>query len=179
MPEQGPMRVNVAEVMDAIERRTVAFAASELGMIARRKQRHIQDLTELRLRELTALVAVGPRVDLYIAYSFSAGLIGEVAARLTAGLRIREKDRARYIQESACELVNIIVGNSTAELVGKGKALHLSPPAVLVGAKLIHRYNDAIFAIVTLGFDAGDLDIAFVGPQHLFDRNLNYCGTPA
>lgn len=180
MPEEGTIRASVGEVMDAIERRTVDYAAGELGMTARRKKRQIQDVKELRLRDLTALVAVGSRVDLYIAYSFSKGLIQEIARRMTAELTsVRPEDLPRYINEAASELVNIVVGNSTAELAEKGKTLHLSPPVVLVGAKLIHRYNDAIFAIVTLGFDEGDVDIAFVGPQHLFDRNLNYSGTPA
>src|SRR5579859_850236 len=165
--------------MDIIERRTISFAAEELGLAARRGPRHIHDIKQLELRDLTALVAVGPRVDLYIAYSFTAPLIKEITQRFIADLNLPREDMPKYVHESACEMVNIIVGNSTAELADRGKALHLSPPVVLVGAKQIHRHSDAVFATVTLAFDQGELDIAFVGPQHLFDINLNYCGTSA
>ena len=179
MPGQESIRANVAEVMDIIERRTISFAAEELGLSARRGQRRLQDIKQLELRDLTALVAVGPRVDLYIAYSFTAKLIEEIAERFTADLNLAPDEMPKYVHESACEMVNIIVGNSTAELAHRGQSLHLSPPVVLVGAKQIHRHNDAVFATVTLAFDQGELDIAFVGPQHLFDINLNYCGTSA
>ena len=179
MPGQDSVRANVAAVMDVIERRTISFAAEELGMTARRGQRHLQDIKQLKLRDLTALVAVGPRVDLYIAYSFSANLIREITVRSIADLDLPPEDMPNYVHESACEMVNIIVGNSTAELAQRGEALHLSPPVVLVGAKLIHRHSDAVFSTVTLAFDQGELDIAFVGPQRLFDINLNYCGTSA
>ena len=177
VPGQESVRANVAEVMDIIERRTISFAAEELGLSARRGRRRLQDIKQLELRDLTALVAVGPRVDLYIAYSFTAKLIEEIAERFTADLNLPADEMPKYVHESACEMVNIIVGNSTAELADRGKALHLSPPVVLVGAKQIHRHSDAVFATVTLAFDQGELDIAFVGPQHLFDINLNYCGT--
>lgn len=179
MPGQEAVRANVTEVMNIIERRTISFAAEELGLTARPGQRRLQDIKQLELRDLTALVAVGPRVDLYIAYSFTAKLIKEITERFTADLNLPLEDMPKYVHESACEMVNIIVGNSTAELAERGKSLHLSPPVVLVGAKQIHRHNDAVFATVTLDFDQGELDIAFVGPQHLFDTNLNYCGTSA
>ena len=179
MPGGEAVRANVAEVMNIIERRTISFAAEELDMTARPGPRRLQDIQELELRDLTALVAVGPRVDLYIAYSFTAKLIKEIAERLTVDLDLPPEDMPKYVLESACEMVNIIVGNSTAELAECGKVLHLSPPVVMVGAKQIHRHSDAVFATVTLDFDQGELDIAFVGPQHLFDTNLNYCGTSA
>jgi len=173
------VRAKVADVMDVIERRTISFSAEELSLTARRGERRLKDIKQLQLRDLTALVAVGPRVDLYIAYSFTDGLIQEITKRFIADLDLPPEDMPKYLHESACEMVNIIVGNSTADLAERGKALHLSPPVVLVGAKQIHRHSDAIFAIVTLAFDAGELDIAFIGPQHLFDLNLNYCGTSA
>ncbi len=179
VPGQQSVRASVAEVMDIIERRTISFAADELGLSAQRGRRRLRDIKQLELRDLTALVAVGPRVDLYIAYSFAAPLIAEIAERFTADLDLAAGEMPQFIQESASEMVNIIVGNSTAELAERGKPLHLSPPVLLVGAKQIHRHSDAVFATVTLAFDQGELDIAFIGPQRLFDINLNYCGTSA
>ena len=179
MAEQREARAHVAAVMAVIERRTVAFAGEELCLPARRGGQRLHDLDQLHLRDLTALITIGPWVDLHIAYSFSAGLIAEIARRLTRELRPDEMDMSPYLAESACEMVNIVVGNSTAELAGKGEILRLSPPVVMAGAKIIHRRGQAMFALDKLEFQGGGLDIAFVGPRHLFDRTLDYRETPA
>ena len=173
---QSQVRPTIAEVLSILERRTLTFAARELNLPARVTDCRPQGVDSLRLRDVTALVSLGPCLDLYIAYSFAGGLISRITGRFIAELDLPPEDEPNYVQESARELVNIIVGNSTAELERDGGALHLSPPSVLIGSRQIPHRPGVEFGIVSLGFEAGDLDIACLGPQHLFDSALNYIG---
>jgi CheY-specific phosphatase CheX len=164
----------IAVVMQVVEQRTVSFLRDELGLNASHVERRTHHETSLVLRKITAIVGVGSRAGLYIAYSYDVSLIRAMTKKYTAGLQVSPDEEELYISETASDVVNVIVGNSTADLAQRGELITLSPPVLMVGARTIRGRDESTIAALTLHFPEGALDIAFVGPRIMFDDHLNY-----
>jgi CheY-specific phosphatase CheX len=126
------------------------------------------------LRNVTAMVGVGSHAGLYIAYSYDDSLIRTMMRRYTAELTIAPEDEQLYIHETASDIVNVIIGNCTADLARRGDTISLSPPVLMVGARTIQIRTETTGAVLSLQFADGVLDLVFVGPKALFDEQLNY-----
>lgn len=172
-PRPAVVATRVAKVL---ERVTQSFLATELGMPVRHVRRHLRHVRQVGLRDVTALVSVGPSLDLYVAYSYERPLIDRITRRYTAELEVPDDEWELYVRETALDVVNVIVGNSTAELAAAGELLTLSPPILMLGARTICGGPRSVFVVLELELDGGTLSIALVGPRHLFDDHLNYNG---
>jgi len=164
----------IAAVVEVVERRTVDFMRDELGLVAKDISHRLHHEESVKLREMTAIVGVGSRTGLYIAYSYDASLIQAMTKRYTAELTISPEEEGLYMRETASEVVNVIVGNCTADLARKGGLVTLSPPVLALGARTIQGRPKTAIATLALKYPEGSLDVAFVGPKLLFDDHLNY-----
>jgi CheY-specific phosphatase CheX len=167
---------DIATVINVVEQRTIAFLRSELSLLADSIDRRLRHEECIVLRSVTAIVGVCSADGLYIAYSYDESLIRAMTKRYTAELSIALGDEDLYMRETASDVVNIIVGNCTADLARRGDLITLSPPVLMLGARTIQGRPRTAIAALTLQFPAGALDVAFVGPRHLFDEHLNYKG---
>jgi len=179
LPSPKPLDHEIGLVMRVVEQRTLAFFRDELGLEPTALERRTYDEKCVVLRAITAIVAVGSRAGIYIAYSYDLSLIRAMTKLYTAGLSVADDEEELYIRETASDIVNVIVGNSTAELASRGELITLSPPVLMVGAKTIQSRDGSTVAAITARFPDGALDMAFVGPKILFDDHLNYKGGPA
>lgn len=160
--------------LDALTARTAAFFADELGIATAAPVFHSDEVQKLDLRHLTAILSATGQLKLYLAYSFDAALIEAAFATYTADLDIAEEEREDAIQETAGDIINIIVGNALADVAGSGPAIALSPPIILTEAKSVMRHRGAKFASSELTADTGSLAIHLIGPGELFNDALDY-----
>ena len=166
----------IAAVVEVVVKRTVSFMGEELGVAPTGVKRHAGRPGSLELRDVTAIVGVGSRSGLYVAFSYDDGLIRAMMRRYTADLRVAPDEEELYVQETASDIVNVIVGNCTAELSKRREPISLSPPVLMVGARTISGRSGTTVATLTLEFQDGLLDLAFVGPKVMFDDHLNFLG---
>lgn len=166
----------LATVIEVVEQRTIAFMKDQLGLTATATERRLLHKEAVVLRAMTAIVGVGSKAGLYIAYSYDQSLIRAMTKRYTEGLTVSPEEEELYIRETASDVVNVIVGNCTADLARRKELITLSPPVLVDGARTIQGRNETTIAALTLKFPEGELDIAFVGPRILFDEHLNYKG---
>jgi CheY-specific phosphatase CheX len=178
MGQPAPVKLDheIAIVIDVVERRTRDFMRNELGLVSTEVNRWLLRADTVQLRAMTAIVGVGSRSGLYVAYSYDESLIRMMMRRYTAELTISPEEEELYVQETASDVVNVIVGNCTADLASRGETISLSPPVLMVGAHAIQGRPEATVAVLSLTFAEGMLDLAFVGPKSLFDQHLNYRG---
>jgi len=165
---------DIAAVLKVVEQRTIAFLRDELGLVADKIDRRLHHEESITLRAMTAIVGVGSLAGLYIAYSYDESLIRAMTKRYTAELSIAPEDEELYMRETASDVVNVIVGNCTADLARSKDVVTLSPPVLMVGARTIQGRPKTAVSALTLQFPEGALDVAFVGPRRLFDDHLNY-----
>lgn len=166
----------ITAVVKVVEQRTIAFLRDELSLTVAHVERRLHREETVLLRAMTAIVGVGSRTGLYIAYSYDDSLIRAMTKRYVVGLSIGPDEENLYMRETASDVVNVIVGNCTADLARRGEIVTLSPPVLALGARTIQGRPQAAIAVLTLEFPEGVLDVAFVGPKLLFDDQLNYMG---
>jgi hypothetical protein len=150
----------IAAVVEVVVKRTVSFMREELGVAPTGVTRHGGRPESLLLRDITAIVGVGSRSGLYIAFSYDDSLIRAMMRRYTADLGVAPEEEELYVRETASDIVNVIV----------------SPPVLMVGARTICGRPGTTVATLTLQFQEGLLDLAFVGPKLMFDEHLNFLG---
>lgn len=171
-----PLDHEIAAVVEVVVKRTISFMRDELGLAPTGVTQRQVRAENLRLRDITAIIGVGSKTGLYVAHSYEDRLIRTMMRRYTADLAIAPDEEDLYVQETAADIVNVIVGNCTADLSRRGETVSLSPPVLMVGARTISGSPGATVAALTLEFADGLLDLAFVGPKIMFDEHLNYVG---
>ena len=172
----GSVTADIKTVLEVIGRRTESFLQDELGIAVLSRDSALGAMSSLTLGPLTSIMGVNGPVNMLIAFSYDEGLILRIFEAYTEDIDIPEDERQLYMEESAGDIANIIVGNSTQDFQLKGKAISVSPPVTLTEAKRLVRNRDATFSNVTLQTEAGRLTINFIGPKELFDEELNYKG---
>jgi len=77
-----------------------------------------------------------------------------------------------YIEETAGDMINIILGNVLAEFQQKGRAFALSTPIIVNEAKSIARYKNHKFYTAELETDSGTMSIFCIIPGEPLRKRL-------
>jgi len=166
--------VDATRLMDILSARTSRFFDEELGIEAQEAEREIEDAQKLDLRSLTSIMGASGDLRLYLAYSFDEPLINRAFEVYASDIEVAEDEREAYVEETAADIINIIVGNALADYNKTGPVISLSPPIIISEAKHVMRHKSAKFSSARLATRHGDLNIHLIGPKHLFDDKLDY-----
>jgi len=165
----------VGQVMQFAIARTRSHFASEFGISVTEADAGGGDLDSLTLLGMTAIIGMGGRVNLLIAFSFQESLIDVLYQRMTHDFEVRPDEVEMYREAAAGEVVNTILGHCTIDLQKLDRpVISLTPPVILDQAKTIRRMKNAVFYTQSLNTDSGRMNISLVGPQELFDSRLDY-----
>jgi CheY-specific phosphatase CheX len=99
---------------------------------------------------------------MFIALSYEESLFNEIFIRYTADLTIEENEREEAIIDSAGDIINILVGNTLADVNDNNKKITMSPPIVITAAKQIGCPRDSAFYRTHLVAQYGMVDIYLV-----------------
>lgn len=163
-------------VIEVVTSRVISFMNSELSLDHPEISRAVGQNFQAELRDVTAIVGVGSMSGLYIACSYDDALIREIMERYTSDIEIEPDEVELYVEETASDIVNVIVGNCTAEFAQRGETVLLTPPTLITGAKTIRGRPETTVFSVNLRYPAGTLSLVFVGPKLMFDETLEFTG---
>lgn len=161
-------------IMDIIVNRTMAFFESEMDITVDQVLYSISDVQRLELRFMTSLMSVSGGYNMFLAFSFEEPLIRQMYDIYTSDVEVEPGEEDTYLEETAADVINMIVGNSTADFASGDCRITLSPPVVISHAKRVFRNKQATFYTAMLETNAGRLEIMCIGPMELFDEQLNY-----
>jgi len=165
----------VEQVMQSAIARTRSHFESEFGLSVTEADSGGGDMDSLALLDMTAIIGMGGRVNLLIAFSFQEGLINALYRRMTDDFAVKPDEVEMYRQAAAGEVVNTILGNCTIDLQKLDRqGISMTPPVILDRVKTIRRMKDAMFFTQTLNTVLGCVNISLVGPRELFDTRLDY-----
>ncbi|MBG0776769.1 MAG: chemotaxis protein CheX [Desulfovibrionaceae bacterium] len=167
-------KIDVTRIMQVLAERTTTFLAEESGVTVSGIEYEMNSIHRLELNHTTALLNVGGNINMYVGVSFEAPLIEKIFEGYAGDLDIAEDERDEGMEETAGDVVNIVVGNATADFADSGVLINLSPPVVLKEAKSITRKKAVNFYQAALTTDHGRMLVFCVGPKDLFDGKLNY-----
>ncbi len=149
------------------------YLKNEMGLEPIDISYKLTNVTRVNLRSTTALVALAGGIEIYMVFSFDAPVIESISKIYTQDLGIADHEQAIYIEETAGDLVNLIAGNSLAE-VESSDLVTITPPLYISGEKQIGKSKGAEFYIADLKFEDGIMSLIFIGPKNLFDEKLEY-----
>jgi len=165
----------VEQVMQSAIARTRSYFDNEFRVSVDEVQSGAGDLDSLTLLDMTAIIGMGGRVNLLIAFSFDEGLINTLYQRMTDDLDVQPSEVQMYREATAGEVVNTILGNCTIDLQKLDQqVISMTPPIVLDHTKTIRRMRNSMFYTQGLHTAFGSMTISLVGPRELFETNLDY-----
>ncbi|MEN9437228.1 MAG: hypothetical protein RIR09_1883 [Pseudomonadota bacterium] len=165
----------VAQVMGSVITRTRGFFESEYHVSVIEIDGGAGDLESLTLLDMTAIIGLGGRLNLLVAFSFQESLVNALYARVTEGLGVQPDEVEMYREATAGEVVNTILGHCTIDLQRiDQKGIAMTPPIILDRAKTIRRMKNSVFYTQGMNTAFGRLNISLVGPRELFQTNLDY-----
>ncbi len=169
------LRVDVKRLIDAVTNRCVEYLQDDMNLQVLGMEYDLQDMKVLSLRDLTALVAVGGNLGLYIAFSFDQPVIEHLFEAFTEELDLdNNEEKIEFLEETAGEFINTVIGNALADVPKNETVISLTPPVVLGEAKSIVRHKNAYFYIALIKTSIGNLSVMCIGPEKLFSQDLNY-----
>lgn len=149
-------------IMDVIVNRTITYLKEEVNVNLKGEGIGVADTKRLDLKQLTALMTIGGNVNMNIIFSFDEDLIETIFTVYTEEIDILPEERLESLEETAGDIINIIIGNATADLTTPGQVISISPPVVLPSAKSIIRYKNTKFHGRVLHTDHGDMSLLFM-----------------
>ncbi|WP_135079611.1 chemotaxis protein CheX [Terasakiella sp. SH-1] len=182
----GQQQIDTQETKRQIEKMMYVITQHAEDFLAEETQTAVQNCEfsmggsqQIELKPLTSFVSLGGHIDTIIAFSFDEYLIAHLTKMFTADIEFEEDEFELYVQETAGETVNTIVGQSTAELAPPRRTVSLTPPETIYGKKKIRGDESSRFFSATLTTEFGTMDIDLLVPTELFDNKLNFIGRGA
>ncbi len=159
------MAITMNELINIITKRTVGYLDNEAGIKVTHQEVNLIDKNRLKLRQLTTLITIGGDINTNVVFSFDNILIDEIFNVYTEGINVPPEDRLECIEETAGDMINIVVGNSTSEFNGIEQAIKLSPPMVIQAATSIIPNKKSQFFMINLFTLHGGMSIFCIGPR--------------
>lgn len=122
---------DIKHILEVIVNVSESFLASEIGIRVDRSELAITCGSQFHFKPVTALMSISGCFRMNITFSFDQKLIAQIFAVYSEGLSFDDNDLALHIDETAADMINIVIGNSTAELGEGGTTVHISVPIVI------------------------------------------------
>lgn len=150
--------VEADHILQAITRVACQFLDSDMALSISCNPPAIQLCNQVTLKPVTVMMNISGCFSLDVTFSFDSSLIEQLFNVYCHELVIDDSERAAYIGETACDVINIVIGNSTELLAEDGTIVNISVPKVLVDVdSLIMTEQSMQQAVVAT--DHGDLMI--------------------
>ena len=119
--------------------------------------------------DMTAIVGLGGRVNLWAVFSFQACLVNAVHAWMTVGFQDEPEEVERHRQAAIGEWVNTILGHCTQDFGHLDKqGVPLTPPLMMDPDNVFPEMQITVFSRRYLSSRYGRLNISLVRPQAVF-----------
>ena len=166
-------KTEIMQVMQSIIKRTYAYFHDEFGISLTESDNDAGELNTLTLGDMTAIIGMGGRLNLLVAFSFNDGLVNALYEHMTAGFEVNEDEVMMFRESVAGETVNTVLGHCTADFQEfDRRTISLTPPIIIDKLKHINRMKNAKFYTQTLKTEFGNMDIILVGSRELFKANF-------
>lgn len=131
---------------NAVANRAVDYLLNEAGINLINYNNHETYMVEdIRLDYLTSIIAVEDKMKFTLAFSFEKELIEKIFVEYSKGIEIEKEEVSSYIEETAGDMINVVMGNVLKGFSEKGKFIHISVPIIVNEAKSIYKYKNSKF----------------------------------
>jgi len=155
-------QLNCRYLMDKLVNRSTAFLNDELVIETIQISYMLNSIQKIQLNYLTSLISLEGTVKVFVVFSYDKSLFTEIFDRYTHELSIEETEREEAMIDSVGDIINIIVGNTLADINKPDTKIIMSPPLVITAAKQIAYQRGSLFYKANLTTHFGNLDIYLI-----------------
>ena len=148
----------IKHILDVIVKVAKQFLHDEIDVVTRDEQQFIQSSPDFSLKPFSVMMSVSGCFSLNILFSFDERLIEQVYKVYCSELDLDESEHLEHIDETASDMINIVIGNSTQSLAEDGTTVNISVPIVIKDANLMPEKEVQVL-ISTLFTNYGDMMI--------------------
>ncbi len=154
-----------------------AFLKSEGGIYNIEVNYSANDENKLELRDITSMIFMEDKLRMTLAFSFDDVMLKYIFKKYSEGLEIEENEYQSCLEETAGDMVNIVLGRALGIFVKERILFHLSPPIIINKAQSIARHKDTEYYTVNITTEYGVLSILMIIPGESFKNRIITGGT--
>lgn len=149
-------------VIEIISEECVDFIEEQLGIIPLSKKIYLKDVPKINLSHLTSIVSIKGHITAVIVFSYDKNISDKIFEQFTKDIDVSNEEKDELYAESACEIMNIIVGNSTKNLEVSDSLLSFTPPIIVNEAKSIFNKKDSKYYHSIISTADGNINIYLI-----------------
>jgi|GEM_PF-922734 len=174
--------ISMQQTLDFIIHQTAHFLSEEVDIEINKRNNKLLDKQHFNLKQLTALISVSGDISLNIAFSFEDALINQILSVYTEAIEYTDDEHEEYIEETAADVINIVIGRAIADFEQQGTLVHISAPLVMREAKSIGRKKNVTYYSTILLTDYGQMRVtmipAAIPTTHLKKKKIHAVDNP-
>jgi CheY-specific phosphatase CheX len=149
---------DIEHILEVIVDIASDFLDKQIDVKVDKKAQKAECSSYFQLKPYTALMSISGSFSMNITFSFDTSLIEQIYRVYCHELEIEDHERLEHIDETASDMINIVIGNSTEQLAFDGTVVRISVPIVLNEAKSL-SIKDVRFLTTTLFTSFGEMMI--------------------
>ncbi len=153
--------------------RASKFLREEASIQVNQVVQTLDSLDSLEIESVTSILTVEDFHKTIVAFSYQKPLLEAIFKKYAEGLQVSPEEYSSFLEETAGDMINIIIGNALADFQKPGMAFNLSTPIIINEAKSIFRYKKSELITARLTTEWGSMLIICVTPGAYYDRRLN------
>ena len=150
--------------ISAITKRTVCFLKGELEIEIISENYEFYEEEYIELIGLTSIISVGDYNKITVVFNYDDLLLNEIFIRYTKNIKIEESQRELYIDETALDLINIIVGNVLSQFGSFDVVFNISTPLIISEAEYAYKFKNTKACITKIKTEFGQMHILCIVP---------------
>jgi CheY-specific phosphatase CheX len=157
----------VEAFMKALVKRTVAFIEEEIKIVILEAKLPAYYHENPMLHSLTSIITIEDSARMTIVFSFEDMLIREIFRGYTKDIKIAEAETQNFIEETAGDMINTVLGNVLRQFEQPGVAFAISVPFIVNEAKNFITYRSSKIFSAEIQTEYGEMSIHCFMPDEL------------
>lgn len=122
---------DIKHIVEVITKVAEQYLLDEIGIHTTEHDTHVCHRKTLELKPFAVMMKISGCFDLNIVFSFDERLIDKVYQVYCRELDLNDDERLEHIDETASDMINIVIGNSTHLLAENGTTVIISVPIII------------------------------------------------
>ena len=127
--------------VDAVVQRAISFFEKELQIKVGKANYTINEKNFINLKSVTSIIFIEDYLKMTIAFNYDDLLLNEIFKRYTKNIVIEEHETQLYIDETAGDLINNIIGNILSQFGQPNIAFGISTPVIIRGEDYVAKFK--------------------------------------
>lgn len=163
---------DIKKFLDAVAKRTISILRDEIKINSSKADYACYEKSHFDLIGLTSIISIEDYNKITVVFNYDASLIQEIFIRYTKSIKIPEGETQLYIDETASDLINVIIGNVLSQFGQFDYAFNISTPLVLSGSEYVAKFNGIKAYTTKIKTEFGKMQIFCIVPGNKFINNF-------